>query len=605
MSKLALAGALVATAVAHPTFSHEEFEHVGRAAPDAEMQFTAAIPVRNMDLLDETLHVISDPESPLYGQWLDREDVLNMIAPPQDARDAVYEWASSTGARCQHWPLAVRCSATAAEVEKLLDTTVTTYKHLPRNNRLVHRIAPGTAWSVPRELEGKLAFATGLIDFPTVRARNGVLHSHAHPKALDTMRSLQAASFDPSITPETLTNLYKLTGQTTSTKVSSAPAEFQADASWNATDLALFTSQMGVPYWTVPASRITGPYSPANPDTEATLDAQYMGAVSAEYIPNAYWTEEDWMYEWVNHLAATPSADIPNVFSVSWGWSESNQCYVDASGGACGTNSSSTLYVQQTNAGFAAASARGITFLISSGDAGAHGKTDNYCSTNVTLPAFPASSPYVTAIGATQLVNATAIPFTSAKSPFCQNNANVACASGGVEIVASTGTGSLITSGGGFSNVAPMPAWQANAVATYLASGAILPGPGNFNPKGRAYPDISANGHNYVITIDGSNENVDGTSCSAPVWGGIVGLLNAQRVAAGKPVLGFINPLLYKLPALNAKALTDITVGSNLCTEAGCPSSCTGFGATKGFDAATGLGTPVFTELTKVIAMLN
>ena len=64
------------------------------------------------------------------------------------------------------------------------------------------------------------------------------------------------------------------------------------------------------------------------------------------------------------------------------------------------------------------------------------------------------------------------------------------------QVASSYGTGSLITSGGGFSNVAPQPAWQTAAVAGYLASGALLPPAGDYNASGRAYPDVSALGHN-------------------------------------------------------------------------------------------------------------
>ena len=54
--------------------------------------------------------------------------------------------------------------------------------------------------------------------------------------------------------------------------------------------------------------------------------------------------------------------------------------------------------------------------------------------------------------------------------------------------------------------------------------------------------DISANGANYVIAIDGEFELVFGTSCSAPVSGSILTLINDARLAVGKSPIGFINP---------------------------------------------------------------
>ena len=63
----------------------------------------------------------------------------------------------------------------------------------------------------------------------------------------------------------------------------------------------------------------------------------------------------------------------------------------------------------------------------------------------------------------------------------------------------------VIFSGGGFSNVFPLPAYQADAVNSYLTNFPPPYGANKFNNSGtvRAIPDVSANGANYVIAIDG------------------------------------------------------------------------------------------------------
>lgn len=43
------------------------------------------------------------------------------------------------------------------------------------------------------------------------------------------------------------------------------------------------------------------------------------------------------------------------------------------------------------------------------------------------------------------------------------------------------------------------------------------------------------------------------------IFSGIIGLLNAELLAAGKPVLGFLNPWMYANPSM----FNDITTGSN------------------------------------------
>jgi len=82
----------------------------------------------------------------------------------------------------------------------------------------------------------------------------------------------------------------------------------------------------------------------------------------------------------------------------------------------------------------------------------------------------------------------------------------------------------------------------------------------------------------FVILADTTN------SASAPTTASIIALVNDMLLAAGKPVLGFLNPMLY---STGSAAFTDITSGS----ASGCGT--TGFPAQAGWDAVTGFGTPV------------
>jgi len=116
----------------------------------------------------------------------------------------------------------------------------------------------------------------------------------------------------------------------------------------------------------------------------------------------------------------------------------------------------------------------------------------------------------------------------------------------------------------------------------------------NNSQKVRAYPDLSANGQNALIILQGSWINVDGSSISAPVVGGLISLINEQRKNAGKSTVGFINPVLYANPS----ALNDIVSGTN----PGC--STNGFSAVSGWDPVTGLGTPDYKKLLKIWSAL-
>lgn len=54
------------------------------------------------------------------------------------------------------------------------------------------------------------------------------------------------------------------------------------------------------------------PFDPSSPDAEASLDIQYMASVM-QGDTAWYWTEADWQYEFVQHVASLPDASVPKV----------------------------------------------------------------------------------------------------------------------------------------------------------------------------------------------------------------------------------------------------------------------------------------------------
>ncbi|KAH9177957.1 hypothetical protein EDB89DRAFT_1844064, partial [Lactarius sanguifluus] len=82
-----------------------------------------------------------------------------------------------------------------------------------------------------------------------------------------------------------------------------------------------------------------------------------------------------------------------------------------------------------------------------------------------------------------------------------------------------------------------------------------------------------------------------GKSVSALSVVTFLALLNDARIAAGKPSLGFLNPLIY---VLNGAGFNDITTGN----APGCGTP--GFNAPTGWDPVTGFGTPDFKVLKEI-----
>jgi kumamolisin len=219
---------------------------------------------------------------------------------------------------------------------------------------------------------------------------------------------------------------------------------------------------------------------------------------------------------------------------------------ISISWGAAETNWT-TQAMNALDAACQSAAALGITITVASGDNGSSdGVTDNKNHVD-----FPASSPHVLACGGTAL-----------------HGSNGTITS---ETVWNDGNGGA--TGGGVSSVFALPAWQ---------SSKEVPKPTG-SAGGRGVPDVAGNADpntGYTIRVDGQTMVIGGTSAVAPLWAGLIALANQQN---GKSA-GFINPVIY--PAKAKAAFRDITQGNNGA-----------FSADPGWDACTGLGSPIAPQL--------
>ena len=108
--------------------------------------------------------------------------------------------------------------------------------------------------------------------------------------------------------------------------------------------------------------------------------------------------------------------------------------------------------------------------------------------------------------------------------------------------------------------------------------------------------DINMLGHSYDVFIGGNSYSVDGTSASAPVFAGVLALVNNRRIADGKSSVGWATPALYGLHSTDSTLFNDVTSGANNCCGKGQSGQATvcctaqGFYAGPGWDPLTGLG---------------
>jgi hypothetical protein len=234
------------------------------------------------------------------GNWLTQAQVEALTAPPAAVRAEVRAWVTSTGASCGDYPTSLRCTATVAQVNALLATTVSAFRQTTKGGKIVHRIHPDTPYTFPAHLDGKLEFLTNLADFPTVKRRNGRV------QAIEIVDG-KAAATDYAVLLETLADFYKTAGVKGSKAATTSPAEFQADSCWSKKDVAAMAKANGVPDWNV--SHVVGPCTGQNPDAEAELDEQYMGAVG-QGNSQWYWTDDDWLVHRNKPWSRAP-ADAP------------------------------------------------------------------------------------------------------------------------------------------------------------------------------------------------------------------------------------------------------------------------------------------------------
>jgi subtilase family serine protease len=188
-------------------------------------------------------------------------------------------------------------------------------------------------------------------------------------------------------------------------------------------------------------------------------------------------------------------------------------------------------------------SAQGQNFFTATGDDGSWAHAEFV---------WPADDPYLTGVGGTDLDT------SSAAGPWASE------------------TG-WVDGGGGISpNKFLIPSWQVAAAA----------GCAKCSQTDRNGPDVSANANfTFYVCADQTACSANlygGTSFATPMWAGFLALVNQQNVANGNPTLPFVNPALYDAYASSSydSDFHDILTGGN------------SYGATTGYDLATGIGSP-------------
>jgi tripeptidyl-peptidase-1 len=526
---------------------------------------------------------VSTPDHPRYGKHLKRDELKAMLKPRDESTAAVLDWLKSSGVAEEdieengEW---INFVAPVSTAEKMMDTTFKTYQSLVRKEmkriRTMH-------YSVPVELREHIDMIQPTTRFGQIKPEFSQIIDKDYTSAQMATAAVNQTC-NNAITPQCLKELYNF-------------ADYKADP--NATtrlgvtgyleqyarfkDLAQFLKSYapwatGTNFTWTSVNGGSLDQRATNDSVEANLDIQYTlplvapGGVTTNFYstpgrgplipdldqPNPEDNQNEPYLDFFTYMTNLPDDKLPHVLSTSYGEDE---------------QSVPAEYAKKVCDMIGQLGARGVSVLFSSGDTGVGSACQTNDGKNITrfLPIFPAACPYVTSVGGTyHIAPEEAIYFSS----------------------------------GGFSDLWPRPSYQDQAISNYLKKlGSRWQG--LYNPAGRGFPDVAAQGNRFRVVDKGTEISVGGTSASAPTFAAVVALLNNARIAAGKPSLGFLNPWIY---SQGYKGLNDITTGGSTgCTGrdmySGLPTPYVPYAswnATEGWDPVTGYGTPDFGKLVKL-----
>jgi kumamolisin len=475
----------------------------------------------------------------LEGRQVSHEEFLDTYAADPASFNSIRKFAQQhgltvdeAGSSLARRTIVLRGPAQA--MEQAFGVTLHDYESNEKHPRRYHGFE-GTI-SLPEEHAGIVEAVLGLdarpIAKPHLRIRAG-----AAPAVPNT-----------SYTPVQVAQLYNFptgldgTGQTIGI--------IELGGGFTTSDITQYFQGLGLAVPTVTAVSVDGasnaPGDPNGADGEVMLDIEVAGAVAPGAKIAVYFApNSDQGFQDAITTAVHDQANKPSVISISWGGPESSW---------------TTQAMNALDQACASAGALGVTVTVAAGD---NGSTDGV-SDGADHADFPASSPHVLSCGGTTLI--------ASGSQIQQETVwNELSAGGGA-------------TGGGVSTQFPLPTWQANANVPTPSGGTA----------GRGVPDVSGDADpqtGYDTLVDGQAQVIGGTSAVAPLWAGLLALINQSLAKSGASpaTVGFINPVIYQ--ASSASAFHDITQGNN-----------GDFSAGPGWDACTGVGTPIGQQLLTLLS---
>ncbi len=544
--------------------------------------------------LNLLLQAQQTPSSPYYHQWLTPQQYASRFGMSADDLNQVQTWLQSQGFQIDSISNShnrISFSGSVAQINSAFQTQM----HRYQVNGESH-IANATELSIPAALSGVVVGVRNLSDF--------------RPKARQLPKPsprYTASNGSHYVVPDDFTTIYDVKAQYNAGYTGSGQTIAVAGQSAiEASDVANFRAAAGLPANPPTLTQVPNTGTSTVDDTngdedESDLDVEWSGAIAKEATINFVYVGNNSTYSVFDALQYAVDNNLAPVISISYGACEADNTVAE------------TLSLQGV---FEQANLQGQTIVAAAGDDGAAD-----CEVSTSSPGspatvengdqatqglavdFPGSSPDVTSVGGTEFAEGSGDYWNGS------NDTAGGSATGYIpeEVWNDTSTSIGIAAGGGGKSILfGKPSWQ---------TGTGVPADG-----ARDVPDIalaaSSDHDGYLVCASGYNPakqtetgdsticssgfadssgNLDvfgGTSFGAPIFSGLLALINQQSATAGQ---GNVNPVIYAAAAASPTAFHDVTAGNNeIPCVAGSPdcgsSGEIGYAAAPGYDLASGWG---------------
>lgn len=511
---------------------------LGSVAITNSLTLEFGLRLRNQDKLNSLIQGLYDTNSPLYRQYLTKEQFVEAFYPSPEDYQAVTDFATKSGFTVidkASDSLLIHVSASVADIERVFNVKMGRYQH-PSEPRIFY--APDVEPSIPADLPIQTIW--GLTSYPQAYSHTVPCSTESSLALANVGHGINGSYFGSDFRAAYAPNVWLTgTGQTVGLM------EFDG---YLASDVAQYESQAGLPAVPLVNKLYDGSQGLQlhdKNDTEVPLDIDLVVSMAPglsqvvvfeglDYAP--YFLPNDVFSAMVNY---TPKI---NQLCSCWSWQT-------------GPNFTFDNLLQQ-------AIAQGQSVFIASGDSdGFWSVAPNYVDT-AGPDTTPLDNPWATMVGGTSLTTGAAGQWTG-------------------EAVWNRCTNSQGSSGGYSSGYYPIPSWQQGINMSQNLGSTTT----------RNSPDVAMVAENVDVILNSTHQAVGGTSCAAPLWAGIAALANQRQASAALPPIGFINPAIYAYgkSGMYPFAFHDITVGNSMPGCTGLPAY---FDAYPGYDLCTGWGTP-------------